>query len=80
MKEEEDNLCQEKQNYLDEYKMNFFENQEPNLAKATVKSQEKSDLIRNLVSLCEMLCYECNQWCFNSVKFKKHIQNIHVGS
>ena len=80
MKEGEDNSCTEKQNYLDEYKMKKFENQEPNLAKATVKSPENSDIIRNLVSLCGMLCYECNQWCFNNVKCMKHIQNIHGGS
>ena len=36
-------------------------NQELNVAKATRKSQEKSNIIRNLVSLSEMLCYECNQ-------------------
>ena len=23
-----------------------------------------------------MLCYKCNQWCFNSENFKKQIQNI----
>ena len=25
-----------------------------------------------------MLCYECNQQCFNSVQFKKYIQNISI--
>ena len=51
-------------------------NQELNVAKATVKSPENSDLIRNWFSLCEMLCYKCNQRFFNSVKFRKHTYKI----
>ena len=57
------------------------------MAKATLKSQEKSDLIRNLVSFSELLCYKCNQQCFKSVKFKDNIQTnsinghwSHIGS
>ena len=47
---------------------------------ATVKFLENFDLKRIRVSLSEMLCYKCTQQCFNSVKFKQHIQkniNIH---
>ena len=54
----------------------FRENQELNVAKATVKSLENTDLERNWFSLRKMLWYKCTQRFFKSVKFKKHIKSI----
>ena len=40
------------------------------------KISRNSDLIRNWVLLCEMLCYKCNKQCFKGVKLKKDIQKL----
>ena len=56
--------------------MKTWDNLDSNVAKATMKYPENSDIIRIWVLLSEILGYKCNQQCFNGVKCEMHIQNI----